>query len=553
MQIFDMIRLLLTYLMFTTLYSANSQNIVLYEGRNYVGQPKAFPAGLYTLEDFNDIASSVKVPAGMVVVLYEYAAVGKKGYGIYVDLLEDCPDLSVYDFNNKVSFISVFKVNNDNLTWVRNSIVNGQFVSGHWVRQGLRSSPSGAMAVVGLSLPGPAPATGQTRLSVNGAITSVNELGPQTLVDKSVWQMAMTDQLGVIGNDFRGVEEIGTACFERASNVSYLPDNLNFWYPQKIPNDHRSVAYFKRTLNGTLKHTEIAQLDGVFEDYDLNLDIVPASKYQYLISQGHPYEYTNIMSTEWTGSFHQHGQPDCDHEDKSIVECEIDSDPAAKNYIFSSLNNSTGKSVCLYGVWCYDQGHCCHPEIHPAEQIWWSDVRGNGKQYFFSVMCDASKRFWWRNEMDDGSKLKPWGAPPIKGLFAIAFETSVNQPKKFEVSNINHFNVIKYANADKTYNLVYNNKILLSFVPHNDAFKVSFSNVGSVEGSPNTVRGFLVIETSVGTCTQISTDIPPNTDPNSVNQDDEESYFRKVAGHYLFNVTESILPFKQTKALGNNY
>ena len=60
-----------------------------------------------------------------------------------------------------------------------------------------------------------------------------------------------------------------------------------------------------------------------------------------------------------------------------------------------------------------EEGHCCHPEIHPAEQIWWSDPFGEGRVYFCNLFCDESGRFWWRDQMDDGTKLKPWAEPPI--------------------------------------------------------------------------------------------------------------------------------------------
>ena len=57
---------------------------------------------------------------------------------------------------------------------------------------------------------------------------------------------------GVIGSDFRGPQEIGSAQFERDSNNALIPDWLNFWYPNKQPNDHRSIVYFKRTLTGLI-------------------------------------------------------------------------------------------------------------------------------------------------------------------------------------------------------------------------------------------------------------------------------------------------------------
>ena len=47
----------------------------------------------------------------------------------------------------------------------------------------------------------------------------------------------------------------------------------------------------------------------------------------------------------------------------------------------------------------------------------------------------------------------------------------------------------------------------MSFVPHNDALKVSYKNVGLKPGTNNVVHGFLVIETTVGTVKQIATKV----------------------------------------------
>src|SRR5262249_60572407 len=127
--------------------------------------------------------------------------------------------------------------------------------------------------------------------------------------------------------------------------------------------------------------------------------------------------------------------------------------------------------IGVYGPWIYDKGHCCHSEIHPAEQVWFrDDVPNGGKKYSLNVICDGSKRFWWRDQMDDGTKLKPWGAPPIKGLFAIAFETELGKPPvTFEVSDLDSFNVAHVPNSNQTYSLVFQNSPIVTFTPHNDA------------------------------------------------------------------------------------
>ena len=88
----------------------DGQSVVIYEDPNFEGRSRSFGIGshrLFTEQDFNDVTSSIKVPEGLAVIVYEHADEGG-GYGTWVDFLEDQPDLSKYNFNNKISFLVVF-------------------------------------------------------------------------------------------------------------------------------------------------------------------------------------------------------------------------------------------------------------------------------------------------------------------------------------------------------------------------------------------------------------------------------------------------------------
>lgn len=547
------------------------QKVVLYDQSNYTGAFNAYGPGQYLLSNFNDITSSIKVPAGMVAYLYEHGT-ATQGYGISVDLLENAADLSVYNFNDKLSYLVVFYSSKENkYDWARNAMTNGQFVPGHWERKRATPMPPNTVAVVSPPIAAPLPTTPSV-LAVSGPNTNISSLGIQTAEGRGLWEKAMNDQLGVIGNDFRGIEEIGSAAFERASHNTFIPDNFNFWYPQKQPNDHRSVVYYKRTLTGKVKSARQVNIAGTYQDYDVNIDIIPNPKYMYLINDGHRREYTGLMSSQWTLSAHQSGKPDCDSpgdiEAFTRVECEIAEDYWPQgDHTFGRARLAdlalirTGNDMCAYGPWIYDAGHCCQPEIHPSEQLWWSQTQNNEKKYNLNVICDASRRFLWRKQMDDGTKLKPWAEPPVKGLFAIAFEydltvrgvTPSYSTKQYEVANLHHYNVIEYPNTDQTYNLMYGGRNIVSFMPHNNAFKVSFEHVGISPADPNKIRGFLVIETYVGKLTQQATSITvpnlggggfttiklaANSKPEQAPQQYENLFFKKEAGYYYFTITE---------------
>ncbi|MCB0476298.1 MAG: hypothetical protein KDC69_11525, partial [Flavobacteriaceae bacterium] len=89
--------------------SVELKKIVLYEGKNYSG-------GFYVVNgkwnrlmnenDFNDRSTSIKVPKGFRIKVFEHAN-DQGGYGNSIELNGDCPDLSQFGLGKKVSFIEV--------------------------------------------------------------------------------------------------------------------------------------------------------------------------------------------------------------------------------------------------------------------------------------------------------------------------------------------------------------------------------------------------------------------------------------------------------------
>lgn len=537
--------------------------VILYENNNFTGASKSLGTGDFLLSDFNDRTASIRVPAGLVAVLYEHAS-GNTPYGIYVDLLEDAADLSTLNFSKKLSFIRIFSATRENTyVWARNAMQNGQFIPGHWERKRANPGQPNTIAVVSPPLEAPLPTTPSV-LTVNGANTQITELGIQTTEGRMRWETAMTRQLGVIGNDFRGPDILGSACFERASNNIAIPDFLNFWYLQKQKNDHRDNPYFKRTLTGRITRVHQVNITGTFEDYDVNIDIDPDPAYRYLLTDAHGPEYTGLMKSQHYGSLGYSGESGCPSSFDGL-EAEIADKyrPGSgyKSKLVELNENRVGQKICVYGPWIWDEGHCCHPEIHPAEQVWWQEMQGNNRIFNMNVICDASRRYFWRKQMDDGSKLVPWAEPPIRGLFAIAFEYSLPAAAtsamtgynslEFEVANIQHYNVIEYPGADQVYNLIYNGQNIVSFIPHNNAFKVSFEQVGISPQDRTKIRGFLVIETSVGITTQKTTvanyplsnppvqvRLPENSSPKDAPEIMESTFFSKEEGLYYFTLSE---------------
>ncbi len=77
--------------------------VILYEKPNYLNTFFFMKEGdnfLYKPYDGGDFASSISVPKGFVAIVYE-SLYNRKPFGISVDLMEDCPDLSVFKLDKK--------------------------------------------------------------------------------------------------------------------------------------------------------------------------------------------------------------------------------------------------------------------------------------------------------------------------------------------------------------------------------------------------------------------------------------------------------------------
>ena len=125
----------------------NSQTVTLYEDPNFGGRSKSLSVDAdQPLNDFNDVASSIKVPDGLVAIVYKDAGpVG--GFGLFVDFLEDQADLAKYNLDNEISYIKIFKKKSrEGYTWVRNSTETVK--PGYW-HMGRSTPPAYPHPVVG--------------------------------------------------------------------------------------------------------------------------------------------------------------------------------------------------------------------------------------------------------------------------------------------------------------------------------------------------------------------------------------------------------------------
>jgi hypothetical protein len=89
--------------------AADNYGVFLFEEKDFTGNHKKLTKGYYSLSDFDNLTSSIKIPKGFQVVGYEQAnGQGKNA----IILKESSNDLDAYEFNNKISSIEIVEESN---------------------------------------------------------------------------------------------------------------------------------------------------------------------------------------------------------------------------------------------------------------------------------------------------------------------------------------------------------------------------------------------------------------------------------------------------------
>ncbi len=346
-----------------------------------------------------------------------------------------------------------------------------------------------------------------------------------------LWNRADKQQLGLIGSDYDGKDEIGTAPVERQMNLGIGSTQfLNFWYPNTRPQDNKRA--YKQTMIGRLKGSEHYENEWVFPDFDIDFYVEPEPPYQFLISES-PKPNASFLTT--VDALRHIKLPDCPPVFNE-VEAEIDVQDIHEKQLVAFFNEEMKTSVYagFYGPWIYDRGHCDHPEIHPAEQFWWRSVRENVTTLHCNLVCDYSGRYNKMSQFDTDDGLpvmRPWAEAPVKGVFAIPFKVKPGAEKaifriiRHDANNLNGNKSVDF-NKTRISHFVYKGEKLVSVVePEDKCMNVVFDNVGiSASGE---VMGFVVLTTAVGR----------NTPDN-----------KQEPGHLFFEVKESMVNLARPSA-----
>jgi hypothetical protein len=520
------------------------QQVALYENSNYTGTARLLAPGQYALSDFNDMASSIKVPPGMVAYVYEHAA-SDKGYGMSTDIMEDVPDLSVYNLNDKISYITIFYATKDNMfDWARAAMVNGQFIAGHWERKRANGKkPDNFPPAVVSTIPevydpndiGSAPLASQAEIDEFNNIQKnqlgIGVLGGETtkpfyyhhnkpgedvykydkVIDPSKlpgaffnWAAEKLGRAGIIVKPLEAVTDLAGDIKDWVFGSSSTKQKMDCWYPD---------SEFKRTVCGKMKddaficpqdyiHTQVTV------DKDVCLELIPSDKFK------------SFLTNRWTGETTDHIEGEVKSVNLSNYNTETKKTTettAPRNPLLMQIKKD--ENVCLFGPWMGDildinlnvpiplTGKKIelsdidlrkNNEIHPVNQLW----KRNGKEILLTAIVDGTGYF---QKIGNGEiaasglyqRMRFYIAffSPGKigtGIFASSLEFDINGIG-FDFTN-NPVNDIQ----PETLILKKNGAVLIkindnSFIRNQRTHKVFFDNVRKRQDG--SIQGYIVVET----------------------------------------------------------
>ncbi len=365
--------------------------------------------------------------------------------------------------------------------------------------------------------------------SAQVTITRFNVL--PTFNANAQYDLAMTQQFGVIGNNFNSEIQIGKAPAETVSSF----------------NSHFPIDGFKRTICGTFHQYFIKTKDNVDDD-DVHYNVRPEMASKELLNAHNRQMMTINVERLKTLSIFKKLLPSISNPDintvagveaynttiasinksiiqfnqvlgahflrdmKTVVLGEID---LPFHEFLTKFNDNVPKEEldcgCIFGAWVNDRlsvpfgSYHDNIEIHPAEQVWWTyQKNSNETVYFLGAFGENSGIFHNRDHYDtDGGKLSffgPWHPCPQRETYAIPFEIKNKMPTlTFTLEkNVSNGGAVRTPNEPPTRVLMFKNDTLLR-VHNATLMDVSFDKIGisKIVNQDTFIKGFLVLQTNI--------------------------------------------------------
>jgi hypothetical protein len=351
--------------------------------------------------------------------------------------------------------------------------------------------------------------------------------------ENAKYDLALTQQLGVIGNNYLGEIQIGKAPAELVSSS----------------NSHYPIDGYKRTICGSLQSYFIKSRTTFDDDDDVHFNIRPDFASKSLLDNHNlmikDLNYENLNKIAQLKSF----LPAIANPDRGSVNGIEAYNEVIKQINLAIYNQNRGfgvhylrdmKSViygeidlsnhqfltkysdylpkqeldcaCTFGAWVNDRlsvifgSYHDNLEIHPVEQAWWSYKKNPTETvYYLSSFGDASGKFYARDNYDtedgDYTFFGTWLKCPQTETHAIPFEIkSKDRTLVFNTEKqVLNGGVTPPLNEPTMQALMFKNDTLVR-VHNNSAMAIRFEKVGiaRIVGQDTFYRGFVVFQTQFG-------------------------------------------------------
>jgi hypothetical protein len=316
-------------------------------------------------------------------------------------------------------------------------------------------------------------AEAQQPMKISESAINKNIIHGIIIRNSSKHDSAMKYTSGVMGSSFFGDQWIGV---EKQDGYGLGQGN---YYP---------IDGFKRTHTGLLLNHYIRRIDGNGDD-DVNFYITPDPRNTHLL-QYLARRSNKKKASEWRQI---NGEIDvADHQKKQFY-------PYLPHMPLAGLNIVNAYGPFVHDADDYIAKHHDYIEIHPSEQLWWTNVLniGLGKttEYHLMLMRDASSKF--NNDR--------WTSDPLPGIFAIAFTVNTKAERLRYVGEIVNSDNVNFRSTDGIKHVFrFNNTPLVEVnEPEANLVDVSFEEVHidqqKLQTTGDTIlKGFVVFKTSVG-------------------------------------------------------
>jgi hypothetical protein len=211
-----------------------------------------------------------------------------------------------------------------------------------------------------------------------------------------------------------------------------------------------AVADERQTVCGTFADEQLFDLLIDPSEYDWGIFLAPAPHFAFVVDPTQLPKKTGLKIGRCPGD-----------TTRTCLDVEVGTEPT--HFQNATVNGFLPKKprestliehpICASGPWVQDQIHRYHPELHPAEQLWWRFPAQSGPLHLMLVQ-DASHRFSDKNDfVFDGpvpAGFRTWTTDPTRGRFRLALQRlDTADPSVYDLEQLGAADIMSRPDFDR--------------------------------------------------------------------------------------------------------